>query len=85
MTEEKLKHKILLADLQVQEFLVQGYLIIQTTPDKKFHDKIFKQLNQDFEYNPGNNILPVFSDLETVSILFFSCSNIMHEFHFGIF
>jgi HEAT repeat protein len=52
---------MLLTDKQVQEFLINGYLILQPTSlDANFHSSIFTQTLSVFEKegNPGNNILP---------------------------
>ncbi|CAF0921754.1 unnamed protein product [Rotaria sordida] len=52
---------VLLTDRQVQEFLINGYLLLQPKSlDENFHSTIFTQALSVIqkEGNPGNNILP---------------------------
>lgn len=59
--------KILLTDEQVQTFLVQGYLVLQTQLKSEFHDDIVKKTMEVLkDGNPGNNILPIIPELSTV-------------------
>ena len=56
---------ILLTDAQVQDYLVNGYITVQTTPPIAFHQKIHQQIETLYadEGNPGNDILPKIPDL----------------------
>jgi hypothetical protein len=59
----------LLTDKQVQEFLINGYLVLQPASlDENFHSTIFRQAESIFEKegNPGNNILPRIPQLQYV-------------------
>ncbi|CAF1431726.1 unnamed protein product [Rotaria magnacalcarata] len=60
---------LLLTDKQVQEFLINGYLILQPTSlDRNFHSSIFTEAQSIFQQdaNPGNNILPRIPQLQYV-------------------
>ncbi|UJR11486.1 hypothetical protein I4U23_015666 [Adineta vaga] len=60
---------LLLTDKQVQEFLINGYLILEPNSlDRDFHSTIFEQASSIFakEGNPGNNILPRIPQLQYV-------------------
>ncbi|CAF3646948.1 unnamed protein product [Rotaria sp. Silwood1] len=60
---------LLLSDKQVQDFLINGYLILQPTSlDENFHSTIFTQAQSIFakDGNPGNNILPRIPQLQNV-------------------
>lgn len=60
---------VLLTDKQVQDFLINGYLVLQPTSlDRDFHASIFTQTLAVFdkEGNPGNNILPRVPELQHV-------------------
>jgi hypothetical protein len=58
----------LLTDLQIQEFLVKGYLIIHpeeySIADNNIHDNIRKAILK--MPNPGNNLSPKVADLEHI-------------------
>jgi HEAT repeat protein len=59
----------LLTDKQVQDFLINGYLVLQPVSlDGNFHSSIFTQTLSIFndEGNPGNNILPRIPQLQNV-------------------
>lgn len=59
----------LLTDKQVQDFLINGYLILRPTSlDQKFHSKIFTDALSIYmeEGNHGNNILPRIPQLQSV-------------------
>lgn len=55
-------------DVDVQKFIMDGYLILPTSLPVAFHQKIFKQTTEIFqeEGNPGNNILPRLPSLLTI-------------------
>ncbi len=60
---------VLLTDTQVQEFLINGYLVLEPISlDGNFHSTIFTQAVSIFEKegNPGNNILPRIPQLQYV-------------------
>lgn len=60
---------ILLTDKQVQEFLINGYLILQPKSlDRNFHSTIFTEIRTILEQegNPGNNVLPRIPQLQYV-------------------
>ncbi|CAF3860139.1 unnamed protein product [Rotaria sp. Silwood1] len=60
---------LLLTDKQVQEFLINGYLILQPISlDRNFHSSIFTEVQSIFQQdaNPGNNILPRIPQLQYV-------------------
>ena len=60
---------LLLTDKQVQEFLINGYLVLQPISlNEDFHSTIFQQAQSIFEKegNPGNNILPRIPQLQYV-------------------
>ena len=56
----KSKEPILLTDEQMQNFIVNGYVVFKTDLPKTFHQEIFEKTEQVFEEegNPGNNLLP---------------------------
>ena len=59
----------LLTDEQVQEFLINGYLVLQPASlDKSFHSSVFTETLSIFQEdgNPGNNILPRVPQLQCV-------------------
>ncbi|CAF1226831.1 unnamed protein product [Didymodactylos carnosus] len=62
----------LLTDKQVQEFLINGYLVLDPVSlDSNFHSTIFTEVLSIFktkqnEHNPGNNILPCIPQLQCV-------------------
>lgn len=51
---------ILLTDEQMQQFIVDGYLVFRPSVPDDLHDRIYQKLNRiiDNETNPGNNVLP---------------------------
>ncbi|KAL0483028.1 hypothetical protein AKO1_014949 [Acrasis kona] len=55
----------LLTDQQIQSFLINGFISIETKLDKSFHDKIYEDVSKVIskEGNPGNNIYPRVKDL----------------------
>ncbi|NGP46730.1 phytanoyl-CoA dioxygenase [Bacillaceae bacterium SIJ1] len=62
------EHKQLLTDEQMQEFIVNGFLILKTDFSEEFHEKLLTQLNGVYqgEGNPGNNLLPRVRELQQV-------------------
>ena len=56
---------ILLTDAQVQAYLTNGYITVQTTHSPAVHQNIYRQIETLFatEGNPGNDILPKVPDL----------------------
>ncbi len=56
---------ILLTDAQVQAYLTNGYITVQTAPPPALHQSIHRQIETLFatEGNPGNDILPKIPDL----------------------
>lgn len=60
-------NKILLTDEQVQSFLIDGYLVLQTQLKEDVHkDIISKSMDILKEGNPGNNIYPMIPELKLV-------------------
>ena len=55
----------LLTDEQMRQFISRGYLVLQTDFPKEFHEELNGKLNEvmDKEGNPGNNLLPRFSEV----------------------
>ena len=55
----------LLNDEQMRQFISRGYLVLQTDFPKEFHERLKAKLNEAMEKegNPGNNILPRFSEV----------------------
>ncbi len=55
----------LLTDDQMRQFISRGYLVLQTDFPKEFHEGLNAKLNEvmDKEGNPGNNLLPRFSEV----------------------
>ena len=51
---------ILLTDEQMQEIIVNGYLLFDLDMPTEIHETIYRRLNEiiDAEGNPGNNVLP---------------------------
>ncbi len=51
---------ILLTDEQMQQFIVDGYLVFRPSVPDDLHGVIYEKLNRiiDNEINPGNNVLP---------------------------
>ena len=60
--------KYLLADEQMQHFIVNGYVIVNTDLPASFHDFIYDQTEIVFEKegNPGNNLLPKIPEIQAV-------------------
>jgi hypothetical protein len=59
----------LLTDKQVQDFLINGYLVLQPESlDRSFHSSVFTEALSIFQEdaNPGNNILPRLPQLQCV-------------------
>jgi HEAT repeat protein len=58
----------LLNDRQMQDFITQGYIQIQTDFSEPLHDRIYQKLEEVFEKegNPGNNILPRVPEISQV-------------------
>ena len=58
----------LLNDKQMRDFIVDGYLIVQTDLSRDFHDEIYKTTIAVFEKegNPGNNLLPRIPEIRHV-------------------
>lgn len=55
----------LLTDDQMRQFISRGYLVLQTDFPPEFHEGLNAKLNEvmDKEGNPGNNLLPRFSEV----------------------
>ena len=51
---------VLLTDEQMQEYLVNGFLVFRPSVPEGIHETIYNRLNEiiDEEPNPGNNVLP---------------------------
>ena len=49
-----------LNDIQMQQYLHDGYLLLETSLDQEFHNTLFRKTKEMFEAegNPGNNLLP---------------------------
>jgi O-acetylhomoserine/O-acetylserine sulfhydrylase-like pyridoxal-dependent enzyme len=60
--------EFLLTDAQVQQFISEGYLVIQSSLPEEIHSSISKETLKLFETegNPGNNIFPKVKDLEKI-------------------
>ena len=58
----------LLTDHQIQDFITQGYVQIQTDFADPLHDRIYQKLEEVFEKegNVGNNILPRVPEINRV-------------------
>ena len=54
------KKKHLLNDAQMQEFIKNGYITLQTDLPDEFHRQTYQRIEDVFETegNPGNNVLP---------------------------
>ncbi|MEK8129120.1 HEAT repeat domain-containing protein [Paenibacillus filicis] len=61
-------NQVLLTDEQVQQFITDGFLILQTDFAPDFHESLMAQLNKVYEEegNPGNNLLPRIRELQKV-------------------
>ena len=61
---------VLLNDKQLNHFLANGYLQLDTQLPSEFHKKLFEKFNgiigEDNDFNPGNNLLPVVPELNLV-------------------
>lgn len=61
---------VLLTDAQMQEFIRDGYLILQPDFPDGFHEKVYRRVDESFEKsggeNPGNNLLPAVPELQDV-------------------
>lgn len=61
---------LLLSDAQMQEFVAKGYLLLQTTLPRSFHDQIYARFDEliggDANQNPGNNLLPAVPEIQAV-------------------
>ncbi|MCJ8010428.1 HEAT repeat domain-containing protein [Paenibacillus sp. KQZ6P-2] len=62
------KTQLLLTDEQMRQFIVDGFLILQTDFSKEFHRSLLEQLSYVYEHegNPGNNLLPRIRELQQV-------------------
>jgi hypothetical protein len=58
----------LLTDEQVQKFICEGFLILQTNFSPEFHRSLLAQLDEVYEKegNPGNNLLPRIPEIQKV-------------------
>ena len=58
----------LLADAQMREFIVNGFVTVNTELPKEFHEDIFEKTVAVFdrEGNPGNNLLPRIPEIQRV-------------------
>ena len=68
MLIDKISKDYLLDDKAIQEFLLKGYVLIQTDHEPGFHQEISGKLTHvlEEEGNPGNNILPRIPQLSKV-------------------
>ncbi len=62
---------LLLDDAQMQKFIAHGYLCLQTQLPRSFHDRIYERFDGmigtvEEGRNPGNNLLPLVPELESV-------------------
>lgn len=59
---------ILLTDEQIQQFICDGFLMLEPDVDDDVHDRIDRQFNWlvENEPNPGNNILPRLPELDDI-------------------
>ena len=64
------KNHVLLNDLQINHFLANGYLQLDTQLPLDYHESLFKKfkniIGKDNDFNPGNNLLPVVPELNLV-------------------
>ena len=58
----------LLTDEQMQHFIINGYVIVNTDLPASFHDFIYEQTEIVFEKegNPGNNLLPRIPEIQAI-------------------
>ena len=58
----------LLTDEQMRQFIVNGFVTVETELPPKFHDEIFAKTVGIFdkEGNPGNNLLPRIPEIQHV-------------------
>jgi hypothetical protein len=63
-----LDEKYLLDDRGVMDFIIDGYLTVQTELSVDFHQQVYQQTDQLFETegNPGNDILPKVAGLQEI-------------------
>ena len=64
----KSKEPILLTDEQMQNFIVNGYIVFKTDLPTTFHQEIFEKTERVFEEegNPGNNLLPRLPEIQEI-------------------
>ena len=60
MIANQSEQSILLTDDQIRQFIVDGYLVLESDLPRELHQRIYEQLSTSLyeESNPGNNILP---------------------------
>ena len=68
MLTNEISQSHLLDDRTIQEFLLNGYLLVKTNHDPEFHRQIRDKLIHvlDEEGNPGNNILPRIPEISKI-------------------
>ena len=64
----KSKEPILLTDEQMQNFIVNGYIVFKSDLPTTFHQEIFEKTERVFEEegNPGNNLLPRLPEIQEI-------------------
>lgn len=62
------KHALKLTDNQMRDFIINGYVKVQTDFPPSFHQNIFEQLDAMFEQtgNLGNNVLPLIPEMQEI-------------------
>ena len=67
---ESFEDPILLNDKQMNHFLANGYLQLNTKLPSEYHQNLFNKFNRiigdDNDFNPGNNLLPIVPELNLV-------------------
>ena len=61
-------HALKLTDEQMRDFIINGYVKVQTDFPPSFHENIYEQLNAMFEQtgNLGNNVLPLIPEIQEI-------------------
>ncbi|MCG9129912.1 HEAT repeat domain-containing protein [Candidatus Poribacteria bacterium] len=62
------KQALPLTDEQMREFIINGYITLNTDFPASFHEKIYNHLDDMFEHtgNLGNNVLPLIPEIQEV-------------------
>ena len=62
------KHALQLTDEQMRDFIVNGYVKVQTDFPPSFHENVYEQLEAMFEQtgNLGNNVLPLIPEIQEI-------------------